>query len=60
MGGSVLGLAIAEWIARLHGVAVALSASPRLGPLRVAVRFAAAAGVPALQGKGAGRAEGGA
>ncbi len=60
VGGSGLGLAIVESIARLHGTAVALDASPRLGGLRVAVRFAAAAGVPALPGGGTGSPGGGA
>ncbi|WP_026433113.1 ATP-binding protein [Paracidovorax oryzae] len=60
VGGSGLGLAIVESIARLHGTSVALDASPRLGGLRVAVRFAAAAGVPALPGGGTGSPGGGA
>lgn len=60
VGGSGLGRAIVELIARLHGAAVALDESPRLGGLRVAVRFAAAAGVSALQGEGTERAGGGA
>ncbi|MFD2299762.1 ATP-binding protein [Paracidovorax citrulli] len=60
VGGSGLGLAIVESIARLHGAAVALDASPRLGGLRVAVRFAVAAGVPALPGGGTGGPGGGA
>lgn len=52
VAGSGLGLAIVQSIARLHGAEVALDASPRLGGLRVAVRFAAAppealAGAPA-------------
>ena len=40
--GSGLGLAIVQAIAQGHGAAVALDSSPRLGGLRVAVRFAAA------------------
>jgi two-component system, OmpR family, sensor kinase len=39
--GSGLGLAIVQSIARLHGASVALDASPRLGGLRVALRFGA-------------------
>ena len=40
--GSGLGLAIVQAIATAHGATVALDASPRLGGLRVTVRFAAA------------------
>lgn len=59
-GGRGLGLAIVELVARLHCAPVVPGASPRLGGLRVAVRFAATAGVPALQGEGTERAGGGA
>ena len=41
--GSGLGLAIVKSIAGLHAAAVTLDVSPRLGGLRVAVRFPAAA-----------------
>lgn len=44
--GSGLGLAIVQAIAQAHGASVALDASPRLGGLRVTVRFAAAATTP--------------
>ena len=40
--GSGLGLAIVQAIAQAHGASVALDASPRLGGLRVVVRFAPA------------------
>lgn len=40
--GSGLGLAIVQAIAQGHGATVALDSSPRLGGLRVTVRFAAA------------------
>ncbi len=42
--GSGLGLAIVQAIAARHGASVQLDASPRLGGLRVQVRFAAPAG----------------
>ena len=38
--GSGLGLAIVQAVAQAHGASVALDASPRLGGLRVTVRFA--------------------
>lgn len=60
VGGSGLGLAIVESVGRLHGAAVVPGASPRLGGMRVPVRFAAAVSVPALKGEGAGKAGGGA
>ena len=41
--GSGLGLAIVQAIAQAHGATVQLDASPRLGGLRVTVRFAATA-----------------
>lgn len=41
VAGSGLGLAIVQSIARLHGASVALDASPRLGGLRIALRFGA-------------------
>ena len=44
--GSGLGLAIVQAIAQAHGASVALDASPRLGGLRVTVRFPAATMVP--------------
>ena len=40
--GSGLGLAIVQAIAQAHGASVGLDASPRLGGLRVTVRFSAA------------------
>ncbi|MGV3683840.1 MAG: ATP-binding protein [Acidovorax sp.] len=44
--GSGLGLAIVQAIAQAHGASVALDASPRLGGLRVVVRFPAATAAP--------------
>ncbi len=45
--GSGLGLAIVQAIAQHHGAALVLDASPRLGGLRAAVQFPAAAGATA-------------
>lgn len=44
--GSGLGLAIVQAIAQAHGATVALDASPRLGGLRVVVRFPVAVTTP--------------
>ncbi|EJE53179.1 signal transduction histidine kinase [Acidovorax sp. CF316] len=44
--GSGLGLAIVQAIAQAHGATVALDASPRLGGLRVVVRFPVTATTP--------------
>ena len=44
--GSGLGLAIVQSIAQWHGAQLVLDASPRLGGLRVSLRFALATAVP--------------
>lgn len=49
IAGSGLGLSIVQTIARMHGAALALDASPRLGGLRVTVSFAPPAAVARTQ-----------